>query len=77
MKATATKSTETQVFTALQVILKNRSAKALNYAVNYAREGMYLHGGALRVQVLYVLNNMTHWRGKTATEVRAVLKGFK
>ena len=68
--------TEKEVKEALQVIIDNRQAKALNYAVNYAREGLLLKGEALRVQVLYVLGNMTGWRGITAKEVRTVLKEF-
>ena len=68
--------TEKEVKDALQSIIDNRQAKALNYAVNYAREGLLLTGEALRVQVLYVLGNMTGWRGITAKEVRAVLKEF-
>lgn len=68
--------TEKEVKEALQSIIDNRQAKALNYAVNYAREGLLLSGEALHVQVLYVLGNMTGWRGVTAKEVRAVLKEF-
>lgn len=68
--------TEKEVKEALQSIIDNREAKALNYAVNYAREGLLLTGEALHVQVLYVLGNMTGWRGITAKEVRTVLKEF-
>lgn len=68
--------TEKKVKEALQSIIDNREAKALNYAVNYAREGLLLTGEALHVQVLYILNNMTSWRGVIAKEVRAVLKEF-
>ena len=68
--------TEKEVKEALQVIIDNRQAKALNYAVSYAREGLLLKGEALRVQVLYILSNMTGWRGITAKEVRTVLKEF-
>ena len=67
---------ELEVKEALQCIVDNRQAKALNYVVDYAREGLLLTGAALRVQCLYVLNNMTGWRGVTAKEVRAVLKEF-
>ena len=68
--------TEKEVKDALQSIIDNRQAKALNYAVNYARDGLLLTGEALHVQVLYVLSNMTGWRGITAKEVRTTLKEF-
>lgn len=32
------------------------------------------HVAELRTQILYVLNNMTHWRGDIAKQVRASLK---
>jgi hypothetical protein len=69
-----------------KAIVSNAHAKALNYAVNYAKHGIELldkrpllgeHSEnltALRVQCLYVLNNMTHWRGETATTVRVNLR---
>ena len=61
---------------ALQAIVDNKHEKSLNYAVNYAREGlnMDLVGDALYIQVLYVLNNMSRWRGDLAKEVRSTLK---
>ena len=68
--------TEKEVKEGLQRIIDNREAKALNYAVNYAREGLLLTGEALHVQVLYVLGNMKGWRGTTAKEVRTTLKEF-
>lgn len=67
---------ELEVKEALQCIVDNRQAKALNYAVSYAREGLLLTGEALRIQVLYVLGNMTGWRGVVAKEVRTTLKEF-
>lgn len=70
------KPTEKEVRAALKCIVDNRDAKALNYAVNYANAGMYMSGHELHVQVLYVLNNMTHWRGEDAKRVRQTLKTF-
>ena len=67
---------ENKVHWALNKILDNENEKALNYAVNYARAGLYMTGEELKVQCLYVLNNMTHWRGETAKEVRTTLKEF-
>jgi len=67
---------EAEVKRALQGILVNRDARAVNWAVNYAREGLDLEGKDLRVQCLYILNNITRWRGDTATWVRRTLKAF-
>lgn len=68
--------TEGEVRSSLRVILNNSDKKALNWAVNYAREGLEMYGKDLRVQCLYVLNNMTHWTGTVATEVRETLKAY-
>ncbi len=68
------KPTDEQVHEALQIIVDNSTAKALNYAVNYADVGRRMSGKTLRIQCLYVLNNMTHWRGEDATKVRQVLR---
>ena len=67
---------ELEVKEALQCIVDNRQAKALNYAVNYAREGLLLTGEALHVQLLYILGNMTGWRGEDAKQVRTTLKAI-
>lgn len=49
--------------------------KALDYAVGYARAGLHLSTTeAIRTQSLYILNNITHWRGAEATKVRTTLK---
>jgi hypothetical protein len=45
------------------------------YAKAYAKAGLAMQGAeAQRVQALYILNNITHWRGEQAREVRAALK---
>lgn len=45
------------------------------YAVSYARVGKTLHDRRdIRVQALYILNNITHWRGPIATTTREKLK---
>ena len=67
---------EEQIHAAMQTIIDNADNKALNYAVNYAKQGLFMTGDELRVQCLYVLNNMTHWYGDVAKEVRSVLKGY-
>lgn len=68
--------TEQEVKEALRCIMDNRTVKALNYAVNYAKEGLLQTGETLRVQCLYVLENMKAWRGEDAKRVRETLKTF-
>lgn len=56
------------------LILKNKHEKALNYAVGYARAGVGMTGHDARFQALYILSNMSRWRGDTAKQVRESLK---
>jgi hypothetical protein len=58
---------------ACKEIVKNREVKALNYAVNYAKAGIGMVGEERRVQAIYILSNMSGWRGDVAKEVRAAL----
>ncbi len=67
---------ETKVYQAFRNIIKNKHEKALNYCVNYARAGLHMTGYELKVQCLYVLNNMTHWRGKDARKARNIIKEY-
>ena len=61
---------------ALSIILANSHAPALNYAIAYAAEAMRMPANSeeLRVQCLYVVSNISHWRHPQAKEVRATLK---
>jgi len=60
---------------ACQNIIDNRNAKALNWAVNYAKYGLTIRTDyEVKVQALYILNNMTRWRGDIAKETRQMLK---
>lgn len=74
--AETTKPDEEQVRECLRMIVEHRNEKSLNWAVNYAAAGISMSGDALRVQCLYVLNNMTRWRGEIAKQVRSTLKRF-
>ena len=76
MLTKAERPSEAEVKRALQGILVNRDARAVNWAVAYARAGLDLEGEDLRVQCLYILNNITRWRGDTARWVRRTLKAF-
>lgn len=52
-------------------------SKANEYAKAYARHGRHCSDAEeVRVQALYILNNIQHWRGEQSKEVRARLKEF-
>lgn len=56
-------------------VLKECTGGFAEYAKAYARAGLEMRDEKeIRVQALYILNNMQHWRGDTAKRVRAVLK---
>lgn len=62
---------------ALQTIVDNADAPALNYAVNYAKYGLHVTDPhELAVQCTYVLNNISHWRHPSARQVRDTLKAY-
>ena len=64
-----------QFHKACKNIVDNQEAKALNYAVNYAKHGLTVTTlYEAKVQTLYVLSNITYWRGDLAKETRAILK---
>ena len=67
---------EQDVQWALQRIIASGDSPALNYAVNYAKIGREMTGYELHVQCLYVLCNISRWRGQGAKEVRDILKRF-
>lgn len=61
----------------LRIIVDNSDEKSLNWAINYAKYGLTITDkDELKTQCLYVLNNMTRWRGPVAKEVRMILKGY-
>ena len=61
--------------TACGTILHYKDEKALNYCVGYAKAGLALtEPTEIQVQCLYILNNMTGWRGPIAATVRDILK---
>lgn len=47
------------------------------YARSYAQAGIDMTGEARRVQVLYIVANITHWRTPQARAIREYLKGVK
>jgi hypothetical protein len=46
----------------------------MHYAASYAEAGRGLTCSDWRVQCLYILNNLTGWRGDKAKEVKAFLR---
>ena len=69
---------EKEVKDAIKVILldKDHYATSLNYAVNYCRYALDMTGEELRVQCLYIIGNITHWRHPKAKEVRDTIRKF-
>ena len=78
MKKQALKPTEKMVQLAIKIILSDTKSwrTSLNYAVDYCKAAGSMTGHELEVQVLYILNNIIHWRGAGSKEVRATLKAF-
>lgn len=78
-----TATTVEMVQQALDTIVANENAPALNWAVNYAKHARAMlarnHGvepSELKTQLLYVVGNMTHWRHPLAKETRATLNNW-
>ena len=53
------------------------------YAKTYARAALHnpytgkeMEGDELKTQLLYVLNNLTYWRGEEARQAKSLLKKF-
>lgn len=64
---------------ALLELINTKQKSALYYTINHARYALAMISADaeehdLKDQLLYVLNNMTHWRGETAERVRLTLK---
>ncbi len=60
---------------ACQNVVEYKDEKALNYAVNYAKHGLTVTTlYEAKVQALYILSNISYWRGDIAKETRAILK---
>lgn len=72
-------SSKSDVHRAIRTILADKRAypTSLNNAVEYCRAGLTMSGEELRVQVLYILNNITGWRAPEAREVRLILRAYK
>lgn len=72
------KPTEDEVLSAISTILEDKKSydTSLNWAVAYCKAALSMEGETLRVQCLYILSNITHWRHPEAKRVRETLKAF-
>ena len=59
-----------------QILLVESDTGFLPYAKGYSRKALSMTGEALRIQVIYVLNNLQYWRGKEARAAKKILKSF-
>lgn len=77
-KVKAVKPTEQDVKNAILEILADRKSynTSLNYAVGYCEAGLDMTQEALKVQCLYILNNITGWSHPKAKIVRITLKAY-
>lgn len=69
------------ILQAAKSILMNADKPALNYAVNYTHHLIQMlidnePQRDVRVQCLYVLNNIQHWRGDEAKKARKAFKTY-
>jgi len=65
---------EERVRNALENVLAHSKGKYTEYAKTYAKAGLEMTEEELKIQVLYVLNNLPYWRGELARQVKQVLK---
>ena len=63
-----------------RIIVAARQAKpgaSIQYAATYAKAGLQMTDReTIRVQCLYILNNLSGWRGEEAKQVKATLIEF-
>lgn len=72
------KPTDEEVKKAILVILDDKKAydTSLAYAIGYCQNALSMFGHDLKVQCLYILNNISHWHGEGSKDVRNILKSF-
>jgi len=65
-----------QVKECLEKIMKQPSKGLMAYAQSYADAALKsnMSGNTLRVQLLYVLNNLSGWRGTEAKATKCILR---
>ena len=56
-------------------IVDHQTEKSLNWAVNYAKHGLTVTDKhEAQVQAMYIVGNISRWRGPIAKETRSILK---
>lgn len=61
----------------IRAAAKRPQAAGLQFAASYAQSGLRLYEReAIRAQALYILDNLSGWRGDEARMVKAQLKEF-
>ncbi len=58
----------------LKVAKENPKNSGLQYAASYAEAAYGMTGREREVQILYILNNLSTWRGDEARKIKAELK---
>jgi len=66
---------------AFQLVIADQDAPALKWAVNYAKVGLGMilievDDEVLRTQILYLLSNISRWRGEGNKEARDIFKKY-
>jgi hypothetical protein len=69
---------ESHVHEVIQTILSDweKYSTSLKYAVRYCEVALEMKEHVLKIQCLYILNNITNWRHPNAPYIRRVLKAF-
>lgn len=67
------KMVEGEIHNLFNVVLLQKQEGYMSYAYTYAQAGLEMKGEKLRVQVLYVLNNLGGWRGEVARSTKVQL----
>lgn len=70
------KVTSEDVYDVCRRILAEPKYRSMELAHAYARVGLQLSGKSLRTHILYLLANLTNWKGTTASECKKVLGEF-
>mgnify|MGYP001565151008 CR=1 FL=1 len=75
---TKTKPTLDEVRQALRKVMEAPDTGFTAYAQTYALAALQMHmvDEEMRVQLLYVLNNLQQWRGEEARQTKSILKAY-
>jgi len=58
--------------------IKSKTGAMVNYAKAYAQAGLYMESAKeIQVQILYILSNLSTWKGEEAKKVKTTLKNLE